>query len=123
MEKPWFTLDPNNLKDRWWLYTSVTDTNKASIPKHDIDIYCYLIIQENNGKGDIFYRVSVWFKDDPNRYSFVEYENDWIFDKKLHEMKEGDIVNTYSCKFKVYNCSFLSPLQINMCKILERIDE
>lgn len=122
MEKPWFKLDPNNLKDKWWMYTSITDTKKRYIEKNDLDIQCYFIIEERNNYGDIFYRISVWFKDDPNRYLFIKYDFDWIFDKKLYEMNEGDIVNTHKCKFKVYNCIFSSPREISRCKILERIN-
>jgi hypothetical protein len=33
MDKPWFNLDPNNFDDRWWLYTSIVDTKKASMEK------------------------------------------------------------------------------------------
>ena len=29
MEKPWLNLDPNNFDDRWWLYTSIFDTNTS----------------------------------------------------------------------------------------------
>jgi len=32
-------------------------------------------------------------------------------------MYEGDIVETYCSKFKVYNCRFLSPYQLEFCKI------
>jgi hypothetical protein len=122
MDKPWFKLDPNNLRDRWWLYTSITDTKKAFIDKNNMNIQCYFIIQDHN-MGNNFYRISVWFKDNPNRYACVKHDYDWLFDKKLNEMNEGDIVNIYSCKFKVYNCRFVSPLQIDMCKILEIIEE
>lgn len=122
MEKPWFKLDPNNLSDRWWLYTSIVDTKTASMEKSDLDVECYFIIQEHNMSG-IFYRISVWFKNDPNRYTYTRYDSEWKFNKKLNEMNEGDIVNTFSCKFKVYNCRFSSPLQLDFCKILERIEE
>ena len=122
MDKPWFKLDPNNSKDPWWLYTSITDTKTASMEKNELDIQCYFIIKNYNIES-IFYRVSIWFKNDPNRYTFTRYDNDWKFDKRLHEMNEGDIVNINNNKFKVYNCQFSEPSQIDMCKILERIEE
>lgn len=122
MEKPWFKLNPNNLNDRWWLYTSIIDTKTSFMTKNDSNILCYFILQDHN-MGGIFYRISIWFKDDPNRYMYIKYDKDWFFDKKLNDMKEGDIVNTYSCKFKVNNCSFAQPFQQDMCKILERIEE
>jgi hypothetical protein len=122
MEKPWLNLDPNNFDDRWWLYTSIFDTNASKREKNDSDIVCYFILQDHNIGGK-FYRVSVWFKNDPNRYMYVKYDSDWIFDKKLNEMNEGDIISTYTCKFKAYNCRFALPFQINMCKILERIEQ
>ena len=122
MEKPWFNLNPNNFDDRWWLYTSIFNTNTSKREKNDSDIVCYFILQDHNIAGK-FYRVSVWFKNDPNRYMYVKYDRDWIFDKKLTDMNEGDIVTTCTSKFKVYNCRFALPFQINLCKILERIEE
>ena len=56
MDKPWFKLGPNNLKEPWWLYTSITDTKLASREKSDLDVQCYFIIQEHN-MGAIFYRI------------------------------------------------------------------
>lgn len=53
---------------------------------------------------------------------YVKYDVDWFFDEKLNEMNEVDIMTTYN-KLKVYNCQFVLPFQINMCKILERIEE
>ena len=57
MDKTWFKLDPNNLQDRWWLYTSITDTKKALIEKNFKNVECYFIIQERNKSEEIFYRV------------------------------------------------------------------
>jgi len=122
MYKPWFNLDPNNLNDRWWLYNSIVDTKKESMKKNDMDIQCYLILQDHN-IGGIFYRICIWYKDDPNRYVYTMFKYDWIFDKTLKDMYEGDIVETYGSKFKVYNCRFSSPYQLDFCKILERIEE
>lgn len=121
MDKPWFNLDPNNLNDRWWLYTSIVDTKKASMGKNDMDIQCYLILQDHN-MGGIFYRISIWYKDDPNRYVYTKFDYEWNFDKTLKDMHEGDIIGTYGRKFKVYNCSFSAPSQLDFCKILERIE-
>lgn len=122
MENPWFNLDPNNSKDKWWLYTSITDTKSASIDKFETDIICYLIIQEHNSEK-VFYRISVWFKDDPNRYIAIKNEFDYKFDKKLSDMNEGDMVNIYSSSFKVYNCKFSLPKNFDFLKILVKIDE
>ena len=122
MDKPWFKLNPNNYNDRWWLYTSIVDTEAAKREKNDLDIMCYLILKDYNKEG-LFYRVSIWFKNDPNRYLYVKCDKDWIFNKRLNDMSEGDIVSTYSCKFKVYDCSFIEPFKKDMCKILERIEE
>lgn len=120
MENPWFNLDPNNLKDKWWLYTSITDTKAASIDKFETDIICYLIIQEHNLET-VFYRISVWFKDDANRY--IAIKNKLDFDKKLSDMKEGDIVNIYSSSFKVYDCKFPLPKKFDFLKIFVKIDK
>lgn len=120
MDKPWFNLNPNNFTDKWWLYSNILDTNQASITKSNMDVICYFIIQDNNMAG-IFYRVSIWYKDDPNRYQCIKYENESNFDKKLKDMREGDIVYMFDCKFKVYNCRFSEPSQLDLCKILERI--
>jgi len=122
MDKPWFNLDPNNSKDPWWLYSSITDTETDSMEKNDLDIECYLILQQYN-MGYVYYRLSVWFKNDPNRYKYIMYDSEWIFHKKIKDMNEGDIININNLKFKVYNCRFLNPNQIDKCKILERISE
>ena len=120
MDKPWFKLDPNNLKDPWWLYTSITDTETASMEKNELDVECYLVLKHHNN-GCVFYRIFVWFKNDPNRYKYTIYTDEWNYYKKFNE---GDIVNTNSCcKFKVYNCRFTLPSQLDFCKILERIEE
>jgi hypothetical protein len=42
--------------------------------------------------------------------------------KGVKDMNDGDIIGTYGRKFKVYNCSFSAPLQLDFCKILERIE-
>lgn len=121
MDKPWFNLDPNNM-NRWWLYTSIVDTKKASMEKTIMDVRCFLILQDNN-MGGIFYRVCVWYKDDPNRYVYTSFDYEWCFDKTLKDMHEGDIVETHGRKFKIYECRYSHPSQLDFCKILERIEE
>ena len=66
MEKPWFQLDPNNEKDRWWLYSSIRDTRTAAIPKMYNNISCHMVIKYTNNPTEI-YRISTWFYNDPNR--------------------------------------------------------
>ena len=122
MERPWFNLDPNNLYDRWWLYSSIIDTKKHKATKFITDIQCYLVLQEQDMNG-IFYRITTWYKDDPNRYQCRKYDKEIMIQKKIQDMHEGDIVDIDNMKFKIYNCRFSSPLQINFCKILERIIE
>lgn len=122
MDKPWFKLNPNNFSDRWWLYTSIVNTKTAQIEKKDTDIICYFIIQDyNNNINSVFYRTSVWYRDDPNRYLIIDSDYTWKFNKKLRDIKKGDIVITGDEKFNAYNCNFCLPEQQEFCKILERI--
>lgn len=123
MNKPWFKLNPNNNSDRWWLYTSIINTKTAQIEKKDTDIICYLIIQDyNNNTKSVFYRISTWYRNDPNRYTTIYTDYTWKFDKKLCDIKEGDIVSTGDEKFNAYNCNFCLPEQKEFFKILERIN-
>ena len=69
-----------------------------------------------------FYRISTWYKNDPNRYVTIDSDYTWKFNKKLFDIKEGDIVKTDNGKFYAYNCEFCLPEQEKFCKILERID-
>lgn len=121
MDKPWFNLDPNNFADRWWLYSSITDNECYRKPKIYDDVICHLIIQDNNMGGE-FYRISTWYKNDPNRYVTLVYNYNWDFDKPLVVMKEGEIVSRFPYKFQVYNCKFSDIYQKDFCKILERIE-
>lgn len=121
MNKPWFNMDPNDFMEQWWLKNNIVDRKKALTEKNNMDILCYLIIQDNNIIGSILYRISIWYKDDPNRYQCIKYNDEWDFDKFLKDMHEGDIVNIHNCKFKVYNCQFAEPSQLDFCKILERV--
>jgi hypothetical protein len=67
----------------------------------DKDNYCpirYLIIQDGNIGGS-FYRIYMWFQNDPKEYQIVIFEHDWIFDTLFKDMNEGDIINSkYICK-------------------------
>lgn len=100
---------------------SIVDTKKASMEKTDMDVRCFLILEEHN-MGSIFYRVCIWYKDDPNRYVYKKFEYEWCFDKKLKDMYQGDIVETNGRKFKIYECRFSLPSQLDFCKIFERIE-
>jgi hypothetical protein len=124
MEKPWFKLNPNNDKDRWWLYTSITDTKAALKQKDSSKILCHFIIKYNDNK-DVKYRILTWFKNDPNRYLFIVRNNISLgFSKNLEDMVEGEIVKTdEGIKFEVYDCRFNEQNQNFVCKILERIDD
>jgi hypothetical protein len=123
MEKPWFKLDPNNHNDRWWLYSSIFNTETDKMEKKYDNVLCQLILQDTNDMGNIYWRFSTWYKDDPNRYSNMIYVHQWPFDISITDMKEGDIVTRNDIKFKIYNCRFSYPNQIHLCKILERIEE
>lgn len=124
MENPWFKLNANNFNDRWWLYSSILNTETAKKEKNVNDIICILIIQDTNDVGMEYWRCNTWYKDDPNRYLNVIYnKNEWTFDKPLVEMKEGDIVTSNNNKYKVYNSKFSFPDQVDFLKIMERIDE
>ena len=121
--KPWFNLNPNNYNDRWWLYSSIVNTKTDKLPKNDDNIICQLIIQYTNDVGMECWRCSTWYKDDPNRYSQNIYDkNDWKFDESLRNMKEEDIIIKNNNRYKVYNCRFSHPNQVDFCKILEKID-
>ena len=122
MEKPWFKLDPNNFNDKWWLYSSIYNTETDKIEKIKDNIICQLILQDTNCMGHVYWRFSTWYKDDPNRYCNMIYGNQWPFDIDLVDMKEGDIVIKDNLKFNIYYCRFSSPDQLKFCKILERIE-
>jgi len=127
MNKPWFDLNPNNFRDRWWLYSSITNTKSASTIKNETDVICHLILQDNNDMGKVFYRVSTWYKNDPNRYLTIRYDTkDLKINKTINglaDFKEGDIVIINDIKFAVYKCRFGGPDQVEYCKILERIED
>ena len=120
MDNPWFKLDPNNSSNPWWLYASIVNPSTDQIQKHDLDVICYFIIRENKN-NNTFYRVSIWYKNDPNRYLSIYNNSDWKFDKNFDEMNEGDIINAYSGQFRVYNSKFGSEDQKHNYKILERV--
>ncbi len=126
MDKPWFELDPNNFNNRWWLYSSIKNTQTDSIEKTDENIICHLIVQDTNMVGHKFYRFSTWYKDDPNRYMSIKYDTNWGMNKTIKDLtdiKEGDILIKDNIKFNVYKCKYGSPGQVEFCKILERIVE
>lgn len=122
MDKPWFKLNPNNPNDKWWLYSSIRDTKAYLKNKNYSDIVCYLIICDADTSG-IFYRVSTWYKDDPNRYIHIKKSYEFAFDKPLSEMVQGEIVQEFYRKFKVYDCEFCNEYQKDHCKILEAMGD
>ena len=117
--KPWFELDLNNFSNNWWLRSDIKNTNYMAIYKNPADVLCHFIIQDTNNMGHIFYRFSTWYQNDPNRYSYINYANEWPFTKSLKEMKEGDIVTDTNMKFNVFECPFATNSQRDFCKILE----
>ena len=123
--KPWNTLNPNDFKSMWWRKTDIVDFEKYQSDKYPKNILAYKIIQDANIGGHYWY-VSTWFFNDPNRYNSTIFSTNWLFNKELTDMKEGDIVylkDYPDIKFKVYYCKFVSQsqYQVNFCKILERI--
>lgn len=124
MVEPWFQLDPNNYSEQWWLYSHIIDKNYAEIFKDESEIQCEIIIQDCNVSG-IFWRVSTWYTNDPNRYSHTLLESKWNFSKSLKEMKENDILhlNTHpNIKFKVAKPTFfIEKDKTDFYKILERV--
>ena len=126
MEQPWFQLNPNVYEPSWWLYSDITDDNCCHTIKTDNDIRCYLILQHCN-QGGHYWRVSTWYKNDPNRYSSILSENCWKFQKELTEMKENEIVHLRTntdIRFKVHYSKFTNNEdQREYFKILERVEE
>ena len=72
-----------------------------------------------------YWRVSTWYNNDPNRYSYIIFQTEWNFSKSLIEMKENDIVYLNinpNIKFKVKISRFsVDKNQLEYCKILERV--
>ena len=122
-DKPWFKLNPNNYSNKWWRYSTIVDSSMDETDKSESDIIAQLIIQDTDITGTVFWRCSIWYKNDPNRYLHFVHLKEWTFDKPLRNMNEGDIVTQNNNKYKVYNCAFSEPEQIQFCKILERIQE
>jgi hypothetical protein len=123
MDKPWFLLNPNDHRDFWWLYTSITDTKKALITKELKNLLCHLIIKCYEGQN-VYYRILSWFKNDPNRYLSIlrNYEN-WFFNKNIEDMKEEEIVTSLQgIMFKVYECKYDNSDPNFVCKIFEKVD-
>ncbi len=118
--KPWLNLSPNNFTEKWWRIIDIID-EKYIQNLHDIR--CYYIIQDGNMNGNFWY-IASWYLYCPNRYTDILYESTWIFDKKLSEISEGDIVSLLDnpeIQFKAYNSKYSLEEQNKFCKILERI--
>jgi hypothetical protein len=126
MEQPWFQLNPNVYDQSWWLYSDIIDDACCHTIKTDNDISCYLILQQCNQAGH-YWRVSTWYKNDPNRYLSILYESNWKFQKELTEMKENEIVHLRTnrdIRFKVHYSKFTNNEdQREYFKILERVEE
>jgi hypothetical protein len=118
--KPWVDLSPCDLTKRWWRITEIIDEKYAP---NKFDLRCCYIIQDGNMNGNFWY-IACWYLYCPNRYTNILYEYNWMFDKKLSEISEGDIVSLLDnpeIKFKAYNCKNSLEEQKQFCKILERI--
>jgi hypothetical protein len=120
MNKPWLEMNINNYDGQWWKYCDLIDKN--NYPSEN-DVLCYFIIQDGSMFGNIWY-ISTWYLNCPNRYADIIYDKSWLFNKRLHEMNEGDIVylkKNPEFKFKVYNSLTALEQQKQFCKILERV--
>ena len=126
MEKPWFDINPNITNDKWWLYSSVVDCEKNEQCEHDENkVVGYLILQDCVGPHQrLVYRLSIWYKDDPNRYQRTIYDLDWLqCGEHLASLNKNDIITTTSGNvFRVHECLFSSFSQLDFCKILEKVD-
>jgi hypothetical protein len=69
--EPWFLLDPNDLT--WCRTTEIIDYEKVKMNKNIQDSLAYIIIQDTNMIGRIFWYVNAWYIDDPNRYAFLYF--------------------------------------------------
>lgn len=121
--EPWLLLDPHDLT--WCRTTEIIDYEKAEINRQLQDSLAYIIIQDTNMIGGIFWYVNAWYMDDPNRYAFLYFRNNWPFNKELIEMNHDDIVflaDFPNIKYKVNNSYFGLPDQQNFCKILTKIN-
>ena len=124
MEKPWLNLNPNDFSSFWWNKTDIIDVESAKIKKSSDDVICYFIIQDCHSLGFLFWRLSVWYQNDKNRYCSIIYDYEWIFNKKLEEIIDEEIVyliENPNIKFKVNDCIFVKDDQKKYCKIFERI--
>jgi hypothetical protein len=122
-QKPWILLDPNDFQFMWWRKNEILDINTCKNTKEPKNILAYYIIQDEN-MGGIFWHISEWYINDPNRYNQIIWENQWPFNIKLTHMKPGNIVYLKEypeIQFNVYYSNFGLPDQLEFCKILERI--
>ena len=117
--KPWFQFEPFNYKTH-----KNTRNPKSQLYKDETEVLCHFIVQDCN-MGGVYWIVSTWYNNDPNRYFEVLYKIEWNFSKTLIEMKENDMVHLNTnpnIKFKVSLCKgVMQKNQINFCKILERV--
>lgn len=121
--KPWFSLNPDDFISMWWRKDDILDITKNNSNKDPSDILAYIIIQDGN-MGGIYWHISTWYIDDPNRYHSMIIGNYWPFNKELTNMAPGDIIYLSEhpdIKFNVYYSNFGLPNQRNFCKILQRI--
>ena len=79
--KPWLEFDKN---DRAWFNSSNHKYGKNA------DSDAFIIAQDCNGMGGVFYRLISWKDDD--RFFDVIGNKDWIFDYKIENMKPEMIV-------------------------------
>jgi hypothetical protein len=122
-QKPWSLLDPNDYQSMWWRKNQILDINICQYTKEPTDILAYYIIQDGNMGGN-FWHITMWYVNDPNRYNFIMFPNQWPFNIELTNMKPGDIIyltKNPNIKFNVHYSLFGRPEQHKFCKILERI--
>jgi hypothetical protein len=125
MIKPWLELDPNDFSNRWWNMSFILDEEDAKLNKSMEDIKCLFIIQDCNDVGNNYWRCCKWYKNSCNRYFNIIYETNWILNKRLVEIFDGEIVyllENPDIKFKASNCKYVHDVEQNIfVKILERI--
>ena len=117
--EPWSDLDPNDFT-QWWKTPYIVNPAKFIVKKNKDNIYAYFVIEDTTLTG-IYWHLSYWYYDDPNRY--IEKIYDWCFDKELIKLKPKDVVslkNKDLINFDVNDCKYSEESQKKYCKIFIR---